>query len=253
MPKLVEPEDAEMGGGPCREAGGPKEDKDTLGNPLDTPSPEVAKRTPVASLATDGDGASEGWGELAPSLPGALASKTKEPLRLGKGQANSTTGLLSTIRRPPSHAHLERGPRGTERSGVSVLRWSVRATVGEKVPTRLSSLFLSPPCLPRYLCDKVVPGNRVTIMGIYSIKKFGLTSNKGRDRVGVGIRSAYVRVLGIQVDTDGSGEFGLWGSGCAVSWAEPLLSLSKVLVRPPGFPVPHLFPVALERLYDLAL
>ncbi|XP_022374772.1 DNA replication licensing factor MCM5 isoform X2 [Enhydra lutris kenyoni] len=57
----------------------------------------------------------------------------------------------------------------------------------------------------RYLCDKVVPGNRVTIMGIYSIKKFGLTSNKGRDRVGVGIRSAYVRVLGIQVDTDGSG------------------------------------------------
>uniref|UniRef100_A0A6I8N6B1 DNA replication licensing factor MCM5 n=1 Tax=Ornithorhynchus anatinus TaxID=9258 RepID=A0A6I8N6B1_ORNAN len=58
----------------------------------------------------------------------------------------------------------------------------------------------------RYLCDKVVPGNRVTIMGIYSIKKFGLTSSsKGRDRVGVGIRSSYVRVLGIQVDTDGSG------------------------------------------------
>uniref|UniRef100_A0A8D2BH20 DNA replication licensing factor MCM5 n=1 Tax=Sus scrofa TaxID=9823 RepID=A0A8D2BH20_PIG len=57
----------------------------------------------------------------------------------------------------------------------------------------------------RYLCDKVVPGNRVTIMGIYSIKKFGLTSNRGRDRVGVGIRSAYIRVLGIQVDTDGSG------------------------------------------------
>uniref|UniRef100_A0A2I3GHL7 DNA replication licensing factor MCM5 n=1 Tax=Nomascus leucogenys TaxID=61853 RepID=A0A2I3GHL7_NOMLE len=57
----------------------------------------------------------------------------------------------------------------------------------------------------RYLCDKVVPGNRVTIMGIYSIKKFGLTSSRGRDRVGVGIRSSYIRVLGIQVDTDGSG------------------------------------------------
>ncbi|XP_033722049.1 DNA replication licensing factor MCM5 [Tursiops truncatus] len=56
----------------------------------------------------------------------------------------------------------------------------------------------------RYLCDKVVPGNRVTIMGIYSIKKFGLTTSRGRDRVGVGIRSAYIRVLGIQVDTDGS-------------------------------------------------
>ncbi|KAK7808000.1 hypothetical protein U0070_016390 [Myodes glareolus] len=36
----------------------------------------------------------------------------------------------------------------------------------------------------RYLCDKVVPGNRVTIMGIYSIKKFGMNSGKGRDRVG---------------------------------------------------------------------
>ncbi|GAB1301730.1 DNA replication licensing factor MCM5 [Apodemus speciosus] len=57
----------------------------------------------------------------------------------------------------------------------------------------------------RYLCDKVVPGNRVTIMGIYSIKKFGLNPSKGRDRVGVGIRSSYIRVLGIQVDTDGSG------------------------------------------------
>eukprot|EP00069_Balaena_mysticetus_P008747 bmy_01180T0 len=34
----------------------------------------------------------------------------------------------------------------------------------------------------RYLCDKVVPGNRVTIMGIYSIKKFGLTASRGRDR-----------------------------------------------------------------------
>lgn len=41
----------------------------------------------------------------------------------------------------------------------------------------------SPPSSLRYLCDKVVPGNRVTIMGIYSLKKFGLTSNRGRDRV----------------------------------------------------------------------
>ncbi|KAG9477027.1 hypothetical protein GDO78_002425 [Eleutherodactylus coqui] len=57
----------------------------------------------------------------------------------------------------------------------------------------------------RYLCDKVVPGNRVTIMGIYSIRKSGKTSNKGRDRVGVGIRSSYIRVVGIQVDTEGTG------------------------------------------------
>uniref|UniRef100_A0A5S6JUH8 DNA replication licensing factor MCM5 n=1 Tax=Xenopus tropicalis TaxID=8364 RepID=A0A5S6JUH8_XENTR len=58
----------------------------------------------------------------------------------------------------------------------------------------------------RYLCDKVVPGNRVTIMGIYSIRKSGKTSTKGRDRVGVGIRSSYIRVVGIQVDTEGTGE-----------------------------------------------
>nr|XP_014350618.1 PREDICTED: DNA replication licensing factor MCM5 [Latimeria chalumnae] len=61
----------------------------------------------------------------------------------------------------------------------------------------------------RYLCDKVVPGNRVTIIGIYSIKKAGKTSSKGRDRVGVGIRSSYIRVVGIQIDTEGSGMY--WG------------------------------------------
>lgn len=75
---------------------------------------------------------------------------------------------------------------------------------------------LSLPCPHlRYLCDKVVPGNRVTIMGIYSIKKYGLNSSRGRDRVGVGIRSSYIRVLGIQVDTDGSGELAL-GPGMAL-------------------------------------
>ncbi|OXB55991.1 hypothetical protein ASZ78_009673 [Callipepla squamata] len=57
----------------------------------------------------------------------------------------------------------------------------------------------------QYLCDKVVPGNRVTIMGIYSIKKSAQSKNKSRDHVGVGIRSAYIRVVGIQVDVEGSG------------------------------------------------
>uniref|UniRef100_A0AAY5EMW7 DNA replication licensing factor MCM5 n=1 Tax=Electrophorus electricus TaxID=8005 RepID=A0AAY5EMW7_ELEEL len=58
----------------------------------------------------------------------------------------------------------------------------------------------------RYLCDRVVPGNRVTIMGIYSIKKVAQLKNKGRDKgAGVGIRSAYLRVVGIQVDTEGAG------------------------------------------------
>uniref|UniRef100_A0A8C2F3D1 DNA replication licensing factor MCM5 n=1 Tax=Cyprinus carpio TaxID=7962 RepID=A0A8C2F3D1_CYPCA len=61
----------------------------------------------------------------------------------------------------------------------------------------------------RYLCDRVVPGNRVTVMGIYSIKKVAQTKAKGRDKgAGVGIRSAYLRVVGIEVDTEGAGEHG---------------------------------------------
>uniref|UniRef100_UPI00358F4BFD DNA replication licensing factor MCM5 n=1 Tax=Myxine glutinosa TaxID=7769 RepID=UPI00358F4BFD len=57
----------------------------------------------------------------------------------------------------------------------------------------------------RYLCDRVVPGNRVTVMGILSIKRIAKVAKKGRERAGVGIRIPYLRVLGIQVDTDGTG------------------------------------------------
>ncbi|CAE1224866.1 MCM5 [Acanthosepion pharaonis] len=57
----------------------------------------------------------------------------------------------------------------------------------------------------RYLCDKVVPGNRVSVIGIFSIKKSGPSSRKNaRDKVNVGIRAPYFRVLGI--DMDGSGQ-----------------------------------------------
>uniref|UniRef100_A0A3Q3W2B5 DNA replication licensing factor MCM5 n=1 Tax=Mola mola TaxID=94237 RepID=A0A3Q3W2B5_MOLML len=57
----------------------------------------------------------------------------------------------------------------------------------------------------RYLCDHVVPGNRVTIMGIYSIKKMAAAKAKGKESSGMGIRASYLRVVGIQVDTEGSG------------------------------------------------
>uniref|UniRef100_A0A8C2ZXC7 DNA replication licensing factor MCM5 n=1 Tax=Cyclopterus lumpus TaxID=8103 RepID=A0A8C2ZXC7_CYCLU len=58
----------------------------------------------------------------------------------------------------------------------------------------------------RYLCDRVVPGNRVTIVGIYSIKKTAPVKAKGREKsAGVGIRASYLRVVGIQVDTEGVG------------------------------------------------
>nr|QIC49965.1 DNA replication licensing factor MCM5 [Actinia equina] len=57
----------------------------------------------------------------------------------------------------------------------------------------------------RYFTEKVVPGNRVTVIGIYSIKKVMQKSSKSNDSVGVGIRKPYLRVVGITVDTDGSG------------------------------------------------
>ncbi|KAK7488402.1 hypothetical protein BaRGS_00020376 [Batillaria attramentaria] len=57
----------------------------------------------------------------------------------------------------------------------------------------------------RYLCDRVVPGNRVTVMGIYSIKKTSKPTKNPREKVNVGIRQPYFRVVGIQVNTEGSG------------------------------------------------
>lgn len=54
----------------------------------------------------------------------------------------------------------------------------------------------------RYLCDRVVPGNRVLILGIYSIKKVSKAVGKstGREKALVGVRAPYIRVLGISVD-----------------------------------------------------
>lgn len=168
----------------------------------------------------------------------APTGRTNEPLRAGKGQATTATkggaqpwSSVSYL----GHACLAWGPQGMERPGASPGGEGDRVGDGQglAVPTRLSSLFPLPHLL-RYLCDKVVPGNRVTIMGIYSIKKFGLTASKGRDRVGVGIRSSYIRVLGIQVDTDGSGEWGL-GPAFASPRAQPPCCLSPGLSL--GLPV----------------
>ncbi|TMW50028.1 hypothetical protein DOY81_004894 [Sarcophaga bullata] len=58
----------------------------------------------------------------------------------------------------------------------------------------------------RSLCERVVPGNRVLIQGIYSIRKVGKPSRQdGREKAVVGVRSPYMRVVGITVDTEGSG------------------------------------------------
>uniref|UniRef100_A0A1B0FQM5 DNA replication licensing factor MCM5 n=1 Tax=Glossina morsitans morsitans TaxID=37546 RepID=A0A1B0FQM5_GLOMM len=58
----------------------------------------------------------------------------------------------------------------------------------------------------RTLCERVVPGNRVLIQGIYSIRKVGKpTRQDGREKSVVGVRAPYMRVVGITVDTEGSG------------------------------------------------
>lgn len=58
----------------------------------------------------------------------------------------------------------------------------------------------------RALCERVVPGNRVLIHGIYSIRKIGNTSRRdGREKAIVGVRAPYMRIVGISVDSQGVG------------------------------------------------
>lgn len=48
-------------------------------------------------------------------------------------------------------------------------------------------------------------------MGIYSIKKMAAAKAKGKEKsAGVGIRASYLRVVGIQVDTEGAGKHSYW-------------------------------------------
>jgi DNA replication licensing factor MCM5 len=55
----------------------------------------------------------------------------------------------------------------------------------------------------RYLTDRVAPGNRVTVMGVYSIKR--ANQNKKGNKDNVGLRAPYLRVLGIEVEASGPG------------------------------------------------
>ncbi|XP_019769821.2 DNA replication licensing factor Mcm5 [Dendroctonus ponderosae] len=62
----------------------------------------------------------------------------------------------------------------------------------------------------RYLCDQVIPGNRVFILGVYSIKKVARPSRReGNERAITGVRAAYMRVVGMQLDSEGIGAPGL--------------------------------------------
>lgn len=54
----------------------------------------------------------------------------------------------------------------------------------------------------RYICDRIVPGNRVTVIGIYSIKKISQSKKDKKDKVAVGIRAPYLRVIGIRLQDE---------------------------------------------------
>uniref|UniRef100_A0A6B0VF75 DNA replication licensing factor MCM5 n=1 Tax=Ixodes ricinus TaxID=34613 RepID=A0A6B0VF75_IXORI len=62
----------------------------------------------------------------------------------------------------------------------------------------------------RYLCERVVPGNRITAIGVYSIKKQGTGRSRGRpqEKSNIGIRAPYLRIVGISVNTEGAGRVG---------------------------------------------
>ncbi|CAM1154328.1 MCM5 (predicted) [Pycnogonum litorale] len=79
----------------------------------------------------------------------------------------------------------------------------------------------------RYLCEKIVPGNRVTLIGIYSIKKITRTTTKKNEKGLSGIRSPYIRVLGIQVNVEGPGRV----SGSLITHDEE--EQFKVIARSP--------------------
>lgn len=65
----------------------------------------------------------------------------------------------------------------------------------------------------RSLCERVVPGNRVLIQGIYSIRKVGKPSRQdGREKAVIGVRQPYMRVVGITVDTQGVGAISRYSS-----------------------------------------
>lgn len=59
----------------------------------------------------------------------------------------------------------------------------------------------------RNLVDRAMPGNKITLVGVYCIKRNVLMGGKmkGREKSNVGTRQPYVRVLGIRIDTDGVG------------------------------------------------
>ena len=51
-------------------------------------------------------------------------------------------------------------------------------------------------CVDRKLVQKIAPGTRVSVVGVYTIGS-GKTENKKRDAAGGGVQLPYIRVLGL--------------------------------------------------------
>ena len=58
--------------------------------------------------------------------------------------------------------------------------------------------------LERQGCQTVVPGTRVTVMGIYSIHQAGPAQARGQNKAAVAIRQPYLRVVGVETEGEGS-------------------------------------------------
>ncbi|XP_026314882.1 DNA replication licensing factor Mcm5 [Hyposmocoma kahamanoa] len=57
----------------------------------------------------------------------------------------------------------------------------------------------------RMLCEKVAPGARVIVLGIYSIKKIAKIGREGREKGSVGVRSSYLRAVGLTTEEGATG------------------------------------------------
>nr|XP_032521524.1 DNA replication licensing factor Mcm5 [Danaus plexippus plexippus] len=66
----------------------------------------------------------------------------------------------------------------------------------ESIPQGEMPRHLSVYC-ERMLCERVAPGARVTVLGIYSIKKIAKVGREGREKGSVGVRSSYLRAVGL--------------------------------------------------------
>ncbi|XP_063627771.1 DNA replication licensing factor Mcm5 [Cydia splendana] len=66
----------------------------------------------------------------------------------------------------------------------------------ESIPQGEMPRHLSVYC-ERVLCERVAPGARVQVLGIYSIKKIAKQGREGRGEKSVGVRSSYLRAVGL--------------------------------------------------------